>query len=289
MSKILISLLFGFISFGANAQTTNSVDLRPYLSPVRNQGQNRNTCSAFEASALAEYLIYERTGQSRLLSENFNYWAAKSFELTTPYLQNGYAHVDGMAGFLAVKALENGVMLETDWPYQDQNGISAQVPGCSSDAGPVPTECFTGTPPAGAPVQPLRFQTTFIPREQIGDYMLAYRKPVVMNIMWYFAAAKAKGVVRLPTTNEVNACLTTGQGCGGHVILLVGYYKAQHLFIFRNSWGPQWGSKGYGFIPEQYILQNCELCHQIGKTGLSPDDADMIQKGTQGVTATLLE
>ena len=40
---------------------------------------------------------------------------------------------------------------------------------------------------------------------------------------------------------------------GGHAVLLVGYDDATGRFKFRNSWGPSWGTGGYGTIPYGYI------------------------------------
>lgn len=37
---------------------------------------------------------------------------------------------------------------------------------------------------------------------------------------------------------------------GGHAIAIVGYDKK--YFIVRNSWGPKWGDRGYGYATESY-------------------------------------
>jgi C1A family cysteine protease len=39
---------------------------------------------------------------------------------------------------------------------------------------------------------------------------------------------------------------------GGHAVCIVGY-TAEKRFIVRNSWGPTWGDKGFGYASEAYI------------------------------------
>jgi C1A family cysteine protease len=40
---------------------------------------------------------------------------------------------------------------------------------------------------------------------------------------------------------------------GGHAVLAVGYDIPTTRFIVRNSWGIEWGMKGYFTIPFQYL------------------------------------
>jgi C1A family cysteine protease len=40
---------------------------------------------------------------------------------------------------------------------------------------------------------------------------------------------------------------------GGHAMCVVGYDNPKKLFIVRNSWGPDWGKKGYGTMPYAYF------------------------------------
>lgn len=41
---------------------------------------------------------------------------------------------------------------------------------------------------------------------------------------------------------------TTGSALGGHAISIVGYDDNQKAFIIRNSWGEDWGEKGFGRV-----------------------------------------
>ena len=40
---------------------------------------------------------------------------------------------------------------------------------------------------------------------------------------------------------------------GGHAVMAVGYDDANQWFIIRNSWGDQWGMKGYFTLPYAYL------------------------------------
>lgn len=48
-----------------------------------------------------------------------------------------------------------------------------------------------------------------------------------------------------------NIDMPTGSLLGGHAIVLCGYNKDR--IIFRNSWGSDWGTNGYGSLPIEYV------------------------------------
>jgi C1A family cysteine protease len=53
------------------------------------------------------------------------------------------------------------------------------------------------------------------------------------------------GHVPMPQPNE--------QELGGHAVLAVGYDDTNQWFIVRNSWGENWGMKGYFTLPYAYL------------------------------------
>ncbi len=53
------------------------------------------------------------------------------------------------------------------------------------------------------------------------------------------------GIVPMPSSRESMV--------GGHDVLAVGYDEARQAFKFKNSWSPQWGDRGYGWMPMAYL------------------------------------
>ena len=49
------------------------------------------------------------------------------------------------------------------------------------------------------------------------------------------------------------AAATRRSAIGGHAVVGVGYDDAKQWFIVRNSWGGQWGMKGYFTLPYAYL------------------------------------
>lgn len=58
----------------------------------------------------------------------------------------------------------------------------------------------------------------------------------------YDNMVRSTGVIQMPAGIDI----------GGHCVLFVGYDDDKKLFKFRNSWGSDWGDKGYGYLPYDY-------------------------------------
>jgi len=266
--------------YSIKKQILGKIDLRNDTLKVKHQGK-RNTCSVFAATTLIEYLIWYKKNKYVDLSEAYNYWAAKTFTLTNDYLKEGYTSVDGLAGYLAIEAYKYGSMKEDSWKYEKKNWLKNKDKRCIKINDNYIKECFTGVPPENSEKYNLTAQPVYIDRKDIGQYILQEKKPVAMNIFWYFDAIEREiGDFRMPTEKDIRK--------GGHVILLVGYDSETKTFIFQNSWGTNWGNNGFGTIPEKYILEYYELA-EVFPYGIDASIDEKIEsiKGSLGVSAKL--
>ncbi len=56
---------------------------------------------------------------------------------------------------------------------------------------------------------------------------------------------------------------------GGHCVLLVGYNENKE-WIFRNSWGSEWGDNGYGYLPYEYLIPKNYLADDFWVLTIEP-------------------
>src|SRR5262249_53446753 len=56
-----------------------------------------------------------------------------------------------------------------------------------------------------------------------------------------------------PTSTTGVVQMPHGKVLGGHANLLVGYDDSRQVFISRNSWGTQFGDKGYVYFPYSFL------------------------------------
>jgi C1A family cysteine protease len=133
-----------------------------------------------------------------------------------------------------IKSIANqGVCPETEWPYDIKK--FADKP---------PAQCFTDAKKCEA-VGYQRLVST-----NLGQLKgcIASGYPFVFGFTVYESfesdeVAKS-GVLNMPGPKEKKV--------GGHAVVAVGYDDATLRFLVRNSWGKDWGMKGYFTMPYSY-------------------------------------
>ena len=86
-----------------------------------------------------------------------------------------------------------------------------------------------------------------------------YNVPIIFGFMVYESfmtenVAKT-GLVPMPDLNKERFQ-------GGHAMNIIGYDDEKQLFICANSWGIEWGNKGFCYMPYEYIL-NTNLARDL--------------------------
>jgi len=206
--------------------TPANIDLRPQMPPVYDQGQ-LGSCTA---NALCAAFAYE-TQNVDMGSRLFVYYNERMLEHTIPQ-DAGALLSDG------VKTLEKyGVCPETEWPYVISKFAIKPIAKCYTDA------------LAHHVVSALNIQNTLSAMKQ----SLTAGHPFVVGIAVYDSFESNQvaltGIVPMPNVN-------TESLLGGHAVLVVGYDDSHQWFIVRNSWGINWGAKGYFYLPYAYLTNS---------------------------------
>jgi C1A family cysteine protease len=202
-------------------------DLRSGCPPVYDQGQ-LGSCTA---NAISGAVQFEQKKQGVTMfgpSRLFIYYNERDME--------GTVNSDGGAqirdGVKSVATL--GVCPETEWPYDINKFADKPIPKCYTDA----TKC-----------EAVGYQRLDSSNLNQLKGCIASGFPFVFGFTVYDAFESQEvaktGVLNMPGPKE--------KVQGGHAVLAVGYDDAAQRFTVRNSWGKDWGIKGYFTIPYAYL------------------------------------
>ena len=211
------------------SQLPESVDLRPGCPPVYDQGQ-LGSCTANAIGGALEFAqIEEKQANPFTPSRLFIYYNERVIENTVDS-DSGAQIRDG------VKSVHQlGAPPETEWTYDITK--------------------FSQKPPEQAYTDAKNYQSIVYQRvtPTLGQLKgcLASGFPFVFGFTVYESfesqEVASTGHLGMPQTNE--------KQLGGHAVLCVGYEDSSQTFIVRNSWGADWGIKGYFTMPYPYLLQ----------------------------------
>ena len=66
------------------------------------------------------------------------------------------------------------------------------------------------------------------------------------------------------TGNVPTPDITKEKKLGGHCVLMIGYNDITKTFLCVNSWGANWGAKGFFNLPYDYVINSnlaFDFCH----------------------------
>lgn len=209
------------------------VDLRKYLTSI--EFQVGNSCVANAFAGAYEYLAKRHLGDAADVSRLFIYYNARA-ELGEEQ------HDEGSTMEAAINALKNhGACSEEIWP-NDETAINDEPPQEAYDHG------------AKFTIEDAEYVDTNL---DLWKSTLAEGYPIVFSMQTFNSfqdePTRNRGKVSMPKRNEQQA-----EEHGWHAMLCVGYSDKDQMFIVRNSWGDDWGDKGYCYIPYKYLM-NREL------------------------------
>lgn len=203
------------------------VDLRPQCSPVENQGEI-GSCTANATTSAVEFLLKKMKQGERELSRLFLYYATRVWVAgDDPTSDNGAMIRDVMKAMASY-----GTCTEEIWPYDLTKFSNVPSPMARAEA----------------------------KNRQILHY---YRCQNLRAIKGCLAEGyPVVGGFSVPESIEGDITLKTGfvlyplpkeNFIGGHAVLIVGYDDRKKLLTFQNSWGTEWGDKGFGYLPYAYV------------------------------------
>jgi len=209
----------------ANNNIKSKVDLREWCSPIEDQ-LHLGSCVGQAIIGAFELLVNKNyPSQFTDLSRLFVYYNARAIE-GDPDMDEG-VHV--RAGIKAINKW--GVCSENYWPYLTDK--FATIPNVESylDA-------------------TTRLIDSYHRMNSINDIVSTINEgcPVVtgMEVFGDFddIGINSNSIIPMPSNSD--------ESLGGHAVTIVGYDNDKKYFICRNSYGEQWGDRGYFYMPYDY-------------------------------------
>lgn len=225
----------------SQADVPASADLRAFFPPVEDQGE-LGSCTANAAAGLVEYLQMRTHGSYLDLSRLFLYKATRSY---LGLSGDTGAYLRSTMGALRLF----GAPPERFWPY-DPTRFEDEPPAFmyAFAENYKALEYFRLDPSGLSPAEVL----ASIKRHIASGLPSMFGFTVYENIQ-----QSVNGDVAFPTAKE--------RVLGGHAVCAVGYddeavirhpvsgEQTTGALVLRNSWGPSWGTGGYGRLPYAYV------------------------------------
>jgi len=238
--------------FGDPVEWREGVDLRPRFREldlwVKVQGR-RPSCAVFAVVGALEYQAATAAGRPLRLSEEYLLWATRrTLGQGRAVAGGGPAEAgDRDEGF----ALMEVVQALRTWGIPPAERVPNRVVGSLSRLEDPPAEVIAEA--RGA----FQVAAFLVPGRTLDDavtnivHLLNGGIPVVAGLRWPPERTLRRGVLlrrQVPRKDYA------------HAVTLVGYRRGTESgeieFVFRNSWGPDWGAGGYGYVAHSYLREH---------------------------------
>ena len=222
-----------------------TVDLRKYVTGIYNQGQ-LNSCTA-NAVCSAYKLDLKKDSMTPIFdpSRLFLYYNTRAIE-------DRVSEDSGASIRDTVKSIAQGVCKETTWPYNIAMFKKKPCETAYDEAtGNIVSEYERLHPDVDQFRACLKDNSPFVFAFTVFEKFLYIDNP--------------RSVMSIPVPDE--------NILGYHAVVAVGYDDRSRHFTILNSWGKNWGDKGYFYMPYEFI-SNSRWCHDFWKITFEQQDVE---------------